>query len=140
MLETFANEPEGKYFAPHSFELDALQRLAAHPGADLYFVAFLQDPSGTRVLVGYGMLRGWEEGFTIPSLGIIIHRDYRAHGVGRKFMSFLHSAAKEKGAEEIRLTVGAANENAVALYRSLGYRFEGMPNSCDRLVGLALLT
>jgi ribosomal protein S18 acetylase RimI-like enzyme len=140
MLQTFVNEPEGRFFAPHSFELDTLQRLADRPGADLYFVAFLQDASWKRCLCGYGLLRGWNEGFSVPSLGIIVHRDYRAHGFGKKFMCFLHEAAKQKGADQVRLTVTAENERAVALYRSLGYRFEAMPGSGERLVGLLPLT
>lgn len=138
MLETFVSEPAAKYFTPHSFELAALRRLAAHHGDDLYFLAFLQHPAENRALCGYGILRGWEEGFNVPSLGIVIHRDYRAIGLGRKFMLFLHSAAREKGANNVRLTVDAGNENALALYRSLGYQFETMPNS-SRLVGVAPL-
>jgi len=140
MLTKFAGESEAKHFAPHSFELKALQALATNEGQDLYFVAYAKYPSEARVICGYGMLRGWDEGFTIPSLGIFIDQAYRGHGFGRRFMQFLHTAAKRRGAHQVRLTVNVGNESAVALYRSLGYNFKEMPESNSRFVGIVSLS
>ena len=60
----------------------------------------------------------------MPSLGIALSSEARGSGLARAFMLFLHSAARLRGASRIRLTVFRNNVRAVALYRSLGYRFE----------------
>jgi len=84
----------------------------------LYYVAVASD----RVL-GYGILRGWDEGYQIPSLGIAFLPDARGKGLGRLFMTFLHAAARLRGAKRIRLKVYPDNTVAVKLYEDMGYRY-----------------
>jgi len=93
--------------------------LAQYSGKDLYYVAV----SGTAV-AAYGMLRGWDEGYQVPSLGIAIHPDARGTGLASTFMQFLHAAARLRGATRVRLKVNSENTAARRLYQSLGYRFE----------------
>jgi ribosomal protein S18 acetylase RimI-like enzyme len=109
-----------RYFHPHPFTPEKAKSLCLYEGKDLYYVA----SDGTRIL-GYGMLRGWDEGYDIPSLGIVLHPEMRGIGLGKLFMHFLHAAAKLKGANRIRLKVYPENEAAVNLYKNLGYRYEG---------------
>jgi ribosomal protein S18 acetylase RimI-like enzyme len=70
------------------------------------------------------MLRGWDEGFEIPSLGIAILPDARGTGLGTALMHYLHAEATRRGVPKVRLTVHEDNARAVALYRSLGYEFD----------------
>jgi ribosomal protein S18 acetylase RimI-like enzyme len=85
------------------------------------------------------MLRGWDEGYAIPSLGVVIRPEAKDHGVGRLMMEFLRIAAIRRGAEKIRLRVALANEPALSLYRSLGYDLR--PDEDERfLVGFLSLT
>jgi ribosomal protein S18 acetylase RimI-like enzyme len=79
---------------------------------------------GSEVLA-YGMLRGWESGFEIPSLGIAVHPLHRGTGVARAFMLFLHDAARGRGARRIRLKVYPDNLAALRLYTALGYQVVG---------------
>lgn len=105
-------------FHPHPFDAAAAAQRVRYAGKDLYCVAVVVG----RVL-GYGMLRGWDEGYEIPSLGIAVHPDARAIGLGRALMLYLHAEARRRGASKIRLKVYPDNQAAVALYRSLGYEF-----------------
>ncbi len=75
-------------------------------------------------MAGYGMLRGWDEGYEIPSLGIAILPGYQRKGLGRLLMTHLHEVARQRGAKRIRLKVYARNAAAVSLYSSLGYKLE----------------
>jgi ribosomal protein S18 acetylase RimI-like enzyme len=109
-----------RYFHPHPFTPEKAKSLCLYDGNDLYYVA----SDGTRIL-GYGMLRGWDEGYEIPSLGIVLHPEMRGIGLGKLFMHFLHAAAKLRGTKRIRLKVYPENEVAVNLYKNLGYRYEG---------------
>ena len=118
-----------EFFHPHSFDAATARAIAGYAGADLYFGAV-----NDGVILAYGMLRGWDEGYEVPSLGIAVHPAHRGCSVGRTMMHFLHSAAVVRGATRIRLTVHPANHGAIQLYRSLGYAFTA--EGADRLIGL----
>lgn len=120
LFAAIAAAGDDETFHPHPFTRDQAVALANHEGRDLYFVAL----EGDRVL-GYGMLRGWDAGFEVPSLGIAMHPRARGRGLGRALMHFLHDAARGAGARRIRLKVYPDNVAAVRLYESLGYRFVG---------------
>jgi ribosomal protein S18 acetylase RimI-like enzyme len=105
-------------FQPHPFTDEAVERILHNTRRDLYYVMV----EGTEVL-GYGLLRGWDEGYEIPSLGIAIHPRIRSIGLGRVFMHFLAAAAKCRGAQKVRLRVMSRNTRARRLYESLGYEF-----------------
>lgn len=133
LLQALESEGEAKHFHPHPFTEDAVREIARHSGKDEYLLAFR---SGEPV--AYGMLRGWDEGFEIPSLGIACHPAHRGRGIGRHLTQELHRRARKAGADQIRLKVYPDNARAIALYRDLGYRFEaGLEH--DQLVGYAEL-
>jgi ribosomal protein S18 acetylase RimI-like enzyme len=132
LFRAFAEGPDHAFFHPHPMTDEEAHRLCAYGGRDLYYVAC----AGTDVLA-YGLLRGWDEGYEIPSLGIAIHPEARGRGLARPFMAFLHAAAKARGATKIRLTVYNDNQRAVELYRRLGYQFEAKNDR--ELVGLLVL-
>lgn len=119
LLEALEASGEDRLFSPHPFTDDAVAALASRPGKDYYCLVV----QGEQV-VAYGMLRGWNEGFEIPSLGIAVHPAARRQGLGRIMMCHLHDAARARGAGRVRLRVAERNARAIALYRQLGYRFD----------------
>jgi len=127
MLETIRDAGDEEDFHPHPLTEAALRDIVAAGGQDQYYV-MLQNGKA----IAYGMLRGWDEGFDVPSLGIAVAPSVRGRGVGLLLIRFLHFAAKEAGASRIRLTVNVDNQAALRLYRGLGYTFKPLD---DRLVG-----
>ncbi len=125
-----ANETD--FFHPHPFDDEAVERIIHRDGRDLYYIL----TNGEGVL-GYGMLRGWDEGYAIPSLGIAIHPGARGRGLGKILMCFLHAAARLRGTKAIRLRVKRDNSKALKLYRDLGYIFHSEED--QYLVGLLAL-
>jgi ribosomal-protein-alanine N-acetyltransferase len=113
-----------EFFHPHPFTAQAARERAAYAGDDLYFGLF-EDGA----MLGYGMLRGWDEGYEIPSLGIVVHPDSQGQGLGRLLMTFLKAAAMRRGAKQIRLRVYPDNHTAVKLYRALGYELSAEKDS-----------
>jgi [ribosomal protein S18]-alanine N-acetyltransferase len=120
-------------FHPHPFTDEQAKLLTHYSGKDLYYLFV----DGVDILA-YGMLRGWDEGYDVPSLGIVVHPDARGQGVGEVFMHFLHSAARKKGARKIMLKVYKENAAAYKLYLKLGYQFDGEEQK-GQLVGRLLL-
>lgn len=110
---------DSRMFHPHGFDDQALDQLVKYAGADLYYVMV----AGSAV-IGYGLLRGWDAGYAIPSLGIAVHPSWRRRGLGMAMMHFLHAAAAWRGAARVRLRVNRDNFAAKALYENLGYSFE----------------
>jgi len=121
-----------KYFHPHPFDKEKAQELGYYKGRDLYFVQTIQ-----KEICGYGMLRGWDEGYKIPSLGILIHSAHKGKGLGKEFMFFLHEQARKRGAKKIKLKVYPENTRAIHLYQKLGYSFSG--KEYGQLIGCVVL-
>ncbi|MEO8462863.1 MAG: GNAT family N-acetyltransferase [Chloroflexota bacterium] len=120
LLADIFSDIGGRFFRPHAFTTDEAQRLAEYSGRDVY--AILLD--GARP-VAYGMLRGWDEGYTTPSVGIAVRSDARGKGFGRLMMAHLHAEARARGAVKVRLRVHPDNVVARRLYESLGYVYGG---------------
>ncbi len=59
------------------------------------------------------------------TLGILIRREFRGKGIGRRMMGALEAEARRLGKNRIDLTVWSANEAAIRLYLSLGYHEVG---------------
>ncbi len=103
-------------FHPHPLTEDQAAKICRAQGLDQYFIA-LSDGEA----VAYGMLRGWEEGFAEPSLGVAIHPSHQGKGLGRRMTSCLIDAARHRGATSVRLSVYSDNAAAVRLYAKLGF-------------------
>lgn len=121
-----------KFFHPHPLTDDEAAARSNYSGKDFYGVMIERDEA-----IGYGMLRGWDDGYAIPSLGIALDPSVRGRGYGRELMSFLHDIAKKRGATKVRLKVDSQNHAAIELYRSLGYVFE--PEHGQELIGFLSL-
>jgi ribosomal-protein-alanine N-acetyltransferase len=119
-FEALVASGDAAAFHPHPFDAAAAAERAAYRGKDVYCAAV----AGGRVL-GYAMLRGWDEGYDEPSLGIAVHPEARSTGLARALMLYLHAEARRRGARRIRLKVYPGNAPALALYRSLGYEVAG---------------
>lgn len=123
----------GETFHPHPFTAEAAawicSQSAGGPGIRDEYHAVLE----AGRIVGYGMLRGWAEGYSIPSLGIAVASDRRGRGVARVLMRHLQHVATSRGATAVRLKVYRTNTPAIHLYRSLGYQLS--PCSTTELLG-----
>jgi [ribosomal protein S18]-alanine N-acetyltransferase len=119
-------------FHPHPFDAVEAHRRAVYDGLDEYHVA-LHD--GT--IVAYGMLRGWDEGYDVPSLGLAVDDAWQRRGIGRRMLVYLHDIARARKASRVRLRVDRDNKAARRLYESIGYEFT--EESPEVLVGVLAL-
>lgn len=121
---------EEHHFHPHPFTDEAAIEIANYCGNDLYYLVV-----SDKTVLAYGMLRGWDEGFEVPSLGIAVHPSFRGRKLGELLMHFLHAAARQKGARKIRLKVYAENSTGRNLYSKIGYSFNSAEGD-GQLIGI----
>jgi ribosomal protein S18 acetylase RimI-like enzyme len=108
-----------KFFYPHPVDYDTILSILMRKKEDQFKIILHEDK-----IIGYGLLRGWDDGYDIPSLGIMIDSNYRGMGIATMFMIFLESICKIKGSKQIRLVVSKENIKAVNTYKKLGYPLE----------------
>lgn len=145
LFEALCAHNDHRLFHPHPLTADtatAVTRQHANPhtvlaNRDEYHVVLDRTDGEAKKIVAYGMLRGWAEGFEIPSLGIAVHPHHRGRGIARQFMQHLHRVAIGRGAERVRLKVYRHNQAAVSLYDSLGYTFT--PHGDAEWLGVATI-
>jgi GNAT superfamily N-acetyltransferase len=119
-----AGDPASVHFHPHPLTRDEARRIARRAGIrdDIYFVA-----AADGRIVGYGMLRGWDEGYAVPSFGVAVAVDRRGEGIGRRLLQWAIAAARERGAERMILKVHVTNVGARHVYETEGFVFEPAP-------------
>lgn len=122
-----------RFFHPHPLDETTAMAVCGNPGKDYYCGAFEENR-----MVAYGMLRGWNEGFAFPSLGLAVHPSECGKGRGQRILQHLHQVARDRGCGKIRLTVYRENLTAVRLFAQAGYRL--VSNDESRSVGWLDLT
>lgn len=119
LFTRISTDPVVVNFHPHPFTREEAHKIANWSGRDIYLGLFADGAQW-----GYGMLRGWDEHYDVPSLGIYLAPEARGRGLSRILMEALHDYARRAGASRIRLKVYPDNIVAVRLYERLGYRFQ----------------
>jgi ribosomal protein S18 acetylase RimI-like enzyme len=119
LFEEIAADAESVcYFHPHPLtrEYAALLCGGAATRRDRYSLGLYHG-----LPVAYALLRGWDEGYAIPSWGGCVHPALRGAGLGHALL--LHAVAESRaaGAAKLRLTVYKANERGVRLYSRFGF-------------------
>lgn len=110
------------FFHPHPFTREQAEWVCARDSGlrDLYFVANEDDSPD---IVGYAMLRGWDEGYEVPAFGVCVRPDKQGRRLGRMLLEHAVDAAKAAGAARVMLKVHRDNASARRLYQSAGFAF-----------------
>lgn len=118
-----SSDPDvARFFNPHPLDAQNAARVIDPTGTapDVYFGAF----EGAE-MVGYGMLRGWSEGYEVPAFGVCVRPDQRGKRIGGMLLDWAIARAEERGAPAVMLKVSAENFSARKLYESRGFEFGG---------------
>ncbi len=104
-----------------SFEYDRLTEKNFKYFIDLSHGDILVQEDAGRI-TGYGVLL-FHKGTALARLySLAVDKNCRGKGLGRKLLAKLEQLAKERGSTYLRLEVKASNSQAIALYKSSGYR------------------
>lgn len=117
MREFFKAIKGDKFFHPFPLNDETITKIL---GADKDIYHFIKD--GNKV-IGMFMLRGWDEGYRIPSFGMIVHPEYRGKGLGTFMLKEAIDICKKLKCQKIRLTVDRDNKIAINMYKRIGFKF-----------------
>jgi RimJ/RimL family protein N-acetyltransferase len=104
------------HFHPFPLTLDTARKLALEETEDLYYVAFVR-----QELTGFMMLRGWEEGYDVPSFGFLVDSAAQGRGLGKRLAAIAIEEARGRGAKRVRATVYASNPSSFAALVANGF-------------------
>jgi GNAT superfamily N-acetyltransferase len=112
------DQPEGynRYFHPFEFDRQTLRSILRNRKQDIYTGIY----HGMR-LIGFWMLRGWDEGYTMPTQGLMIDHRYSGLGIGTLCLAAMRVAARLRGAEKIMTRVHQGNDAAYNLSIAGGF-------------------
>src|SRR5262249_45184585 len=122
LFEAVAADAEAvRFFHPHPLTREYAAWLCGGAAArrDRYYLALY----GGRP-VAYAMLRGWDEGYAVPSWGGCVHPALRSAGLGHALLAHAVAESRAAGATRLRLTVYRANVRGEHLYRKFGFVFQ----------------
>lgn len=103
-------------FNPFPMTVESARELLAPGSRDLFFGAY---QSGK--LVAFSMLRGWDEGYAVPSFGIVTGQVVRNQGIGRRLTAWTIRWADAIGCSKVRLSVFENNPGAIYVYQQSGF-------------------
>ncbi|HRR06157.1 MAG TPA: GNAT family N-acetyltransferase [Victivallales bacterium] len=104
------------FFNPFEFDKENLISLVLSSKLDYYFLMIYN-----HKIVGFFMIRGFDEGFDIPSYGVWIHPDYNNKGLAKLSLSYTISLLKLKSKNKVMLKVHPSNLAAKKIYESSGF-------------------
>ncbi|NLD53626.1 MAG: GNAT family acetyltransferase [Burkholderiaceae bacterium] len=94
---------------------------------ELFLVGELDDRLVASVMAGFDGHRGWVNYLAVAP-------EWRRSGFGRALMEHVESRLRERGCPKLNLQVRAANPDAVAFYRRLGYSPDEVVSMGKRLI------
>lgn len=106
-----------RFFSPFPLIDETAKEITTKPHFDLYYAAYFENE-----IIGFSMLRGWDEGFEIPSFGILIDNQHQNLGYGKQLTQFTIEEARRIGVKKVRLSVNERNSRAIQLYLSLDFK------------------
>ena len=118
-----------KYFVPFTFDSDTIYRILDNLKKDSFWGIFVVDK-----LVGFYMLRGFDEGYDIPSYGVWISKEYSNKGLSKFTLQHASSYCKINQIKKIMLKVHPGNTAAKTTYENFGFHQEGFDSKNNNLI------
>lgn len=105
-----------RFFYPFEFDLAAISKVLANQGQDVLMGLYWESQ-----MVVFFMLRGWNEGYDVPSFGIIVDENYRGQGLELMSLDAAKAICRLRGAGRMMLKMHPDNITAKGVARKIGF-------------------
>ncbi len=118
-----------RFFRPFSFDTAAIADVLSSQGQDVLMGLYWQSQ-----IVGFFMLRGWNEGYDVPAFGILIDERYRGCGLEMLSLETAKIVCKLRGASRIMIKMHPENISAKGVLRKTGFVQSGVEVESGNLI------
>lgn len=124
-----ADEDYSQYFIPFTFDDATILRIISNAIKDQYYGIFVDSK-----LAGFYMLRGLDEGYSIPSYGVWISEKYTNRGLSTFSLQHAISFCKLNSIKKLMLKVHPENQAAKHIYEKYGFKQTGVDPKIHHLI------
>jgi len=118
-----------QYFNSLSFDLETISGILSKSIKDQIYGIYVEDN-----LVGFYMLRGFDEGYSVPSYGVWISEKYSNKGLSTFTLQHAISFCKLNSIKKIMLKVHPDNVAAKHIYEKYGFKQTGIDPKIHHLI------
>lgn len=131
-LETMiATDPPAyyQYFTPFAFDAETLRKILQNAQYDRYWGIWHKEQ-----ITGFFMLRGFDEGYERPTLGIYISQSYAGKSLSQLAFAYTISWCKLNGISSMMLKVHPDNHHSYTVCLKFGFKQIGIDSQNDNIV------
>lgn len=118
-----------QHFIPFAFDLNTINKILDKLTDDKFFGVYVDE-----ILVGFYMLRGFDEGYEIPSYGVWISEKYSGLGLSKLTLQHAITFCKANNIKKIMLKVHPDNTIAKNIYEKFGFIENGVDEKNSNLI------
>ena len=118
-----------RFFTPFDFDYSSILRLLTEQGKDIFMGMYRDDR-----LIGFFMLRGWNDGYQIPSYGVLVDEKYSGYGLTRLSLKLAKSICKLRHVPRLMLKVCPDNIIAKRIFEEAGFALTGVDAPTGNLI------
>jgi RimJ/RimL family protein N-acetyltransferase len=116
-----AGKEYSRYFIPFGFDQSSIENILIKADKDQYYGIYVSDQ-----LAGFYMLRGFDQGYEIPSYGVWVAPKYSGLGLASLTMQHAVSLCRINGIKKLMLKVHPENTVAKTIYEKNGFNATGV--------------
>jgi RimJ/RimL family protein N-acetyltransferase len=118
-----------RFFRPFAYDEAAIADALARRGQDVFMGLFWRNG-----IVGFFMLRGWNEGYEVPAFGILIDEQYRGYGLEMAALDTAKVICRLRNVSRLMIKMHPDNISAKGVARKTGFVQTGVEAASGNLI------
>lgn len=118
-----------RFFRPFGYDETAIADALTRQGQDVFMGLFWREQ-----VVGFFMLRGWNEGYDVPAFGILIDEQYRGYGLEMAALDTAKVICRLRNVSRLMIKMHPDNISAKGVARKTGFVQTGVEAESGNLI------
>lgn len=118
-----------RFFHPFGYDEPAVADALVHQERDVFMGLFWGEG-----IVGFFMLRGWNEGYEVPAFGILIDEQYRGCGLEMAALDTAKVICRLRNVSRLMIKMHPDNISAKGVARKTGFVQTGVDEASGNLI------